>query len=1039
MSKTIRRVIAVLLAVTGIIIAVLPAKDAAATTAIDQDFVFDGNTLIKYNGNADVLTLPNWTVTVGTEAFAGNQTLSKLVLPDSVRTIDFSAFENCTNLLHVDMSNEIREVASSAFSGCNNLSYISFPDKLRKLGSGVFAGCNSLADVPISLGNDNYYCLDGVIYSIDGRELVQYLAGRPYMSYAMPDTVETIYDYAFWGASELNDVSISHNVHRIPEYSFANCKGLKNMILPYSVQTISAYAFADCVNLDYINIPESVGYIDSKAFYMTGDTVIKLLRDDGLIVREMNVKELPQGEFSEEQDDALNAEEGKTSDDDVNSNVYDYVNSENDMINNSGDYNEATAQVGNSVAAFTQGTSGKTYNGSFSGNGNWISEINNIDFTQNSLPGELGSTKIVGGHAMVMIPEDTPVKGYDLADAESEDDYAESSGWVHSVDQNQNVDLTSQPDNSEDKSFTYAGSESSVSVPDGTKIIAERAFYKNEDVYNVSLPDSLEKIEDFAFARSAVSSVNIPNGCKTIGYGAFYNCPNLEEIYIPSSVDNIELGAFDGTAWLYNLKNNSSENEYVIVGDGILLSYNGNNKKVNIPPNVKQVGAGAFAGNTTIESVNLPESVNAIGEDAFNNCINLKEVVLSEGLKNIHDRAFKNTSVKTLVIPNSVEGIGLGAFDTTENGSPLETVILSGNDVPEVIYNNTATRMSSDKLRTKALEGVENVIVNNKCNMNSGSLFDLSSQGFSGQIYTIDDTVKYGNNLKLLRSNKEPDENGVVNINPSVHIGYDEYIMTNADDDAFSPYINWNKWTKNQPKKIIIEGNTSPELQYIIDNTLNESARNVSSDDHMNVNISGTAFGENPIGRASLSNNNTDFALNIYQDNTIKNDIISSYYDTYGTYPDNTAVYLTIELYDSNSTVPIKKLGTNKLEVSIPVPNTMKDNSDIRIACMEDDGKLYELASNVTSVDGIPTLDFVASHIGKYVIFPKYVFDSEDIEFSYNLSDEAASPYVLSGVIAGTLQKEVIKGIEAKWFVVVILFSISAVLVLYRPRKKHHI
>ena len=171
MGKIIRRVVAILLTATAVILAVLPAKEAEATST-HGDYEYDGATAAKYLGNDYEVALPAWINRVGKEAFEGNDKMTKLIIPDTVTTVDFGAFSNCTGLQTVKMSESVRTLGSSAFSGCTNLYSISVPASVRDIGSGVFAGCPSLSTVPVSPNNENYTSYDGVIYSIDGKKLV---------------------------------------------------------------------------------------------------------------------------------------------------------------------------------------------------------------------------------------------------------------------------------------------------------------------------------------------------------------------------------------------------------------------------------------------------------------------------------------------------------------------------------------------------------------------------------------------------------------------------------------------------------------------------------------------------------------------------------------------------------------------------------------------------------------------------------------------------------------------------------------------------
>ena len=162
MGKIIRRVIAVLLCATAVILAVLPAETAEATST-HGDYEYDGATVAKYLGSDSEVTLPAWVNRVGKEAFEGYNKMTKLVIPDAVTTVDFGAFSNCRNLQTVKMSESVRTLGSSAFSGCTNLYSVSVPRTVRTIGSGVFAGCPSLSTVPVSPMNENYTSYDGVL------------------------------------------------------------------------------------------------------------------------------------------------------------------------------------------------------------------------------------------------------------------------------------------------------------------------------------------------------------------------------------------------------------------------------------------------------------------------------------------------------------------------------------------------------------------------------------------------------------------------------------------------------------------------------------------------------------------------------------------------------------------------------------------------------------------------------------------------------------------------------------------------------------
>lgn len=132
--------------------------------------------------------------------------------------------------------------------------------------------------------------------------------------------------------------------------------------------------------------------------------------------------------------------------------------------------------------------------------------------------------------------------------------------------------------------------------------IAEWAFYRENMLYDFSFPDGVTEIEKFAFARSSLGRITIPEGVARIGYGAFYHCDTLTDVTIPDSVTMIEENAFSHTPWLDNWlaggedgREASSElDDFLIVGDGILLAYRGGEANPELPEEVKSVVPGVF-------------------------------------------------------------------------------------------------------------------------------------------------------------------------------------------------------------------------------------------------------------------------------------------------------------------------------------------------------------------------------------------------------------------------------------------------------------
>lgn len=1076
MAKTIRRVIAVLLAATAVVLAVLPAGNAEATSA-HGDYEYDGATVAKYLGADTEVTLPAWVNRVGKECFTDYDKMTKLVIPDSVTTVDFGAFSNCDNLATVNMSESVRTVGSAAFSGCTDLYSISLPKSVRTIGSGVFAGCTSLASVPIAATNENYTSYDGVIYSADGKKLVQYLAGRPSTTYQMPRSVRDIEEYAFWGATNLSKLSITPGVDKIPEYAFSNCKGLKHVTLPRTVQSIFAYAFENCDSLSYINIPDSIGYIDDRAFANTKGTILRLIDSNGNVVKSFNSEDVEaygsgtggsttvtRPEYTDdtaggesEGNNGNTGNNGNNSTSTVDSNGSTTYNDdgsasrtfdpqdvtpldEGDTPDN-GSGNGAgtgTPESAPSSAPYNIIDKDNPYNNGYykasdSGDDPWDTQIEYRDYENNLNANDLGAGKIIGGVAVLRMSDKLPVKGFNMSNAEYEDTYSESAGVP---------DRKSDSDILGDVYCSYSGDEPSVSIPSGVKKIGDRAFYKNTHLQNVTLPNSIDEIGDFAFSRSGLTEINIPNGVTSIDYAAFYNCPNLQTVNIPASVSSVGLGAFEGTPFLSAFKAIRDGNDYLIAGDGILLSYKGNDSNVVIPDGVRHIGPGAFARNSSIRSVEIPSSVGDIGEEAFCDCGNLKELIMNEGLRNIGDRAFKNSDLSVVSIPDSVEGIGLSAFD---NGGKLKTVIFKGKDVPNVTYNESATRLSAKNLRTGAFEGAENAIVSSDCALDSGTMFNPRFYGFSGEVYSI----KPGEDKSIVleRALTKPDTNGNVLVNQMVNIAGQTYTVTAVKSDAFDNYRNWEEYYDNRPKNIAVNGEQSGDLVSLLSDVNSNIVSEAEAEDTAPVtksNITITADGKRIPTRgsayATIPGDDDRYTLSISEDDSARGKIEAAFKHSEGSLPSGDMVPLSLDLFDRSGTVPIHKLGNSKMEVSMPVPTGMENDDGVGIACLDDNGLLTPLSSEIIEEEDGRNIKFVTGHCSTYVIYsrtPKKTTVDENGNIIETVDDtDAAGPGFLLGGTWQSINKKVYGPVSVKWFIIVILMALAGIFALYRPSNK---
>lgn len=244
-------------------------------------------------------------------------------------------------------------------------------------------------------------------------------------------------------------------------------------------------------------------------------------------------------------------------------------------------------------------------------------------------------------------------------------------------------------------------------IVDG-RIVADQAFYRNQALQNVAIPEGVTEIGQFSFARSSVTQVTVPEGVTAIGYGAFYHCDALTEVTLPQTTELVEPKAFEHTAWVANFREEAEE-DFLISG-GVLVAYAGTDARVRIPEGVRVIAGEVFEGHYEITEVYLPDSLVSIGEAAFENCRCISTVHFNNQIKQIKDRAFANTHLSEVILPAAIEELGLKVFDE-------EVEITYAGEKPSESHELSAERLSNDAYRDCMEEidvpGVEAVGLNN--------------------------------------------------------------------------------------------------------------------------------------------------------------------------------------------------------------------------------------------------------------------------------------------------------------------------------------
>ena len=218
--------------------------------------------------------------------------------------------------------------------------------------------------------------------------------------------------------------------------------------------------------------------------------------------------------------------------------------------------------------------------------------------------------------------------------------------------------------NGEAEITEYTGADSTVVIPEflgGYPVtgILPNSFYGCYNLMNVTIPDSVETINFYAFLECEnLRNVYIGSKVRYLDAMAFSYCPSLVNISVAD--DNLHYSSLNGILF------NKIKTELIKFPEGLDIEY-------SVPSYVTKIGPYAFYLSQNLISVTIPKSVTKIGEHAFAHCYSLKNVNIGENVNLIDAYAFSScTSLADVVIPNKTQVIGDSAFSSCYN---LERII----------------------------------------------------------------------------------------------------------------------------------------------------------------------------------------------------------------------------------------------------------------------------------------------------------------------------------------------------------------------------
>ena len=234
---------------------------------IKDNFLLDKNNIMilaDLRKDKNILEVPSGIEYISNDVI-NNPELKEIRLPSTFKMFMSSYYTRTLDKVSIDNNNIPNTIKTKTINFGKNVDDLDITN-LQEI--------KNLEEIIVDPENEHFCSKDGVLFSKDMKTLFKFPEYKNVEEYVIPEGVENIYRYAFYGCNNIKKIKCNQSLIKISKEAFFS-SSIKEIELNEGLENIEPNAFY-FTELYKINIPSTLKYTGKNAFYKIENVICNL-------------------------------------------------------------------------------------------------------------------------------------------------------------------------------------------------------------------------------------------------------------------------------------------------------------------------------------------------------------------------------------------------------------------------------------------------------------------------------------------------------------------------------------------------------------------------------------------------------------------------------------------------------------------------------------------------------------------------------------------------------------------------------------------